>query len=77
MGKRKISQRQLLDSASTLMDEKTESLFDQPRFAAYIDGQRVNAIPKPFLVHVRGAEPPFDSNLTEYWDLQKKVRRVR
>jgi len=71
------SNRKLLDQANAAiktnkdMDKATTS-----RFVVYINGNRI-PMPKPFLVHVKGAQVPFDPALTEYWKLQKAVRRVK
>ena len=45
---------------------------------AYIDGVLVPlpGISKPVLVHVKGVEQPFDSNLNPYFQMQRLLRRV-
>lgn len=50
----------------------------EPQWKAYIDGVLVPlpGISKPVLVHVKGAEQPFDSNLNPYFQLQRRLRRV-
>ena len=73
------SNRKLLDQANAAIKTNKDMDMDKAttsRFVVYINGNRI-PMPKPFLVHVKGAQVPFDPALTEYWKLQKAVRRVK
>ena len=75
MAKRKVSTRQLLDSATLIAETKADEVVNE-RFTAFVDGKMIHPLHKPFLVHVRGKEPPFDSQLEPYWNLQRSIKRV-
>ncbi len=47
-----------------------------PRWGAYVNGRFTPIQGKPVLVHVRGATPPFDAKLQEYWT-QQHPKRVK
>jgi len=70
---RKRSPRQLIDAATSAL---TRRQIPVAGFVAYTGGNMM-PMPKPFLVHVRGAQLPFDPALAEYWHLQHKMRRAK
>lgn len=49
---------------------------EQPRFAAYIDGKLQPVVTRPVVVHVRGKQPPFDTNLDAYWHFEQKAKHA-
>ena len=48
------------------------------KFQAYIDGKLVPlpGIGAPVIVHVRGKQPPFDTNLDAYWHFEQKAKHA-